>query len=152
MMVWLRHAASLRVVIAGANADLRRRLRESLEVNPGVVVCAEASDGPAALRIALEERPDACLVTDEPGFDSVGVVDALVEHAPHVSVMLSGEDPDDDTLMRAVASGAAGYVTSGTDGAKLAAAVFDAVSGQPAFPERLATLLIARLREEPRVA
>jgi DNA-binding NarL/FixJ family response regulator len=152
MMLPLSHAPSLRVVIAGSNADLLRALRDSLEAGPGVVVCAEASDGPAVLRIVLEERPDACLVTDEPGFDSVGVIDALVEHAPHVSVVLSGEDPDDDTLMRAVAIGASGYVPSGIDGAKLAAALLDAVSGQPAFPERLATLLIARLREEPRAA
>ena len=151
-MLPLSHTPSLRVLIAGSSPDPLRALRESLEAGSGVVVCAQASDGPTALRIALDERPDACLVTDEPGFDSAGVVDALAEHAPHVTVVLSGEDPDDDTLMRAVAIGASGYVPSGIDGAKLAAALLDAVSGQPAFPERLATLLIARLREELRAA
>jgi DNA-binding NarL/FixJ family response regulator len=152
MMLSLSQASSLRVAIAGSNADLLLALRDSLEAGPGVVVCAEASDGPTALRIALEERPDACLVTDEPGFDSAGVVQALVEHAPHVSVVLWGEEPDDETLMHAVAMGASGYVPSRTEGAQLAAALFDAVSGQTAFPPRLATLLIARLREEPHAA
>jgi DNA-binding NarL/FixJ family response regulator len=148
MMLRLSPAGSLRVAIAGSNADLLLALRDGLNADPSVLVCAEASDGPTALRIALEERPDVCLVTDEPGFDSVSVVEALVEHAPHVSVVLSGEEPDDDTLMRAVAIGASGYVPSGIDGPELAAALFDAVSGQPAFPDRLATLLIARLRGE----
>jgi DNA-binding NarL/FixJ family response regulator len=148
MMLPLRQVSCLRVVIAGSNADLVVALRDGLEAGPGVVVCAEASDRPAVLRIALDERPDACLVTYEPGFDSVGVVEALVEHAPHVSVVLSGDEPDDDTLMRAVAIGASGYVPSGIEGPQLAAALFDAVSGQPVFPPRLARLLIGRLREE----
>jgi DNA-binding NarL/FixJ family response regulator len=143
----LTHARSLRVAIAGSNADLLLALRDSLDAGPSIVVCAEASDGRTALRVALEERPDVWLVTDEPGFDAVGVVEALVEHTPHASVVLSGEEPDDETLMRAVAIGASGYVPSGLDGARLAAALFDGVSGQTAFPERLAALLIARLRD-----
>ena len=147
MILRLSPVGSLRVAIAGSNADLLLALRDSLEADPSVLVCAEASDGPTALRIVLEENPDVCLVTDEPGFDSVGVVEALVERAPDVSVVLSGEEPDDDTLMRAVAIGASGYVPSGIAGPELAAALFDAVSGQPAFPPRLARLLIARLRE-----
>jgi DNA-binding NarL/FixJ family response regulator len=148
MLRLLRHARPLRVALAGSNADLLHALRNSLEAGPGVVLCAEASDGPTALWIAREARPDVCLVTDEPWFDSVGVVETLVEHAPHVSVVLSGDEPDDETLLRAVAIGASGYLPSSIDGAELAAALFDAVSGQPAFPDRLAALLIARLRGE----
>lgn len=148
-MLALSATRSLRVLLAGPTGDRLIALRTSVEGRPDILVCAEASDGPAALRIALAERPDACLVSDEPGFDAVGVVDVLVEQAPHVTVVLSGDDPDDETLLSAAAMGAAGYVPASIGGAQLAAALFDAASGQPAFPERLAALLIAWLRGEP---
>ena len=143
---------SLRVLLAGPTGDRLIALRASVETGPDMLVCAEARDGPAALRIALTERPDACLVSVEPGFDAVGVVDTLVEHAPHVSVLLCGEEPDDETLLAAVGMGASGYVVAGMGAAQLADALFDAVSGYPAFPPRLARLLITRLRDQSQAA
>jgi DNA-binding NarL/FixJ family response regulator len=138
----------LRVVLAGPPGDRRLALRESVHAGHAAVVSAEAADGAAALRIALEQRPELCLVLADPKFDWPEVVEALVQQAPHVAVVLSGTPPDDDTLLHAVAVGACGYLPADLDASRLATALLDVVSGRLAFPRQLGTLLIARLREE----
>ncbi len=138
----------MRVVLAGPPGDRRLAVRDSVHAGRAAVVCAEVAAGPAALRIALEQRPELCLVLAEPNFDWPGVVEALAQQAPQVAVVLSGTPPDDDALLQAVAVGARGYVPQDLDAARLATALLDVVSGRLAFPRRLGTLLIARLREE----
>ncbi len=138
----------MRVVLAGPPGDRRLAVRDSIHAGRAAVVCAEAADRWEVLRIAREQRPDLCLVLAEPDFDWPGVVQALTQRAPQVAVLLSGTPPDDETLLQAVAVGAHGYMSRDVDAARLATALLDVVSGRLAFPRRLGTLLIARLREE----
>ena len=51
----------LRVLIADDHPLVRHSFRQDLEV-AGIEVCAEAATGAAAVRAALAERPDLCLL------------------------------------------------------------------------------------------
>ena len=137
-------------MIAGPSEGRCAALRVLLGGSPGIAVCGEAYDGAAAVRVAQRERPDLCLVSDEPGFDSAALMAVLAGRLPHVRTVLSGVEPDDDRLLAAVAAGASGYVEADAEPGAFASALFDVASGHPAFPRRLARLLIARLRAEAR--
>lgn len=143
-------SARLQVLVAGADRERRSSLRERVRACDGVGVCWEARDGPAALRIARAERPDLCLVAVEAGFDSDDVVHALRRHTPEMRIVLAGPEPDDEALLNAVAAGAFGWIAPDLDAERLAAVLLEAASGLPVFPQRLALLLIRRMRDESR--
>ena len=136
------------MLIAGPPGDGVAALRDRLDVLPGITVCGEAPDGPAALRVAIEHRPDVCLVSDDGRLGSVAVVEMFVQRAPHVSVVLWGPEPDDDALLDAVTAGASGYLPSALATKDVGAALLDVAAGRPAFPRKLTRLLIQSLRED----
>ena len=50
------------VLVADDHAVVRAGIRHILESMPGVAVVAEATDGPSALRLAREQRPDVIIL------------------------------------------------------------------------------------------
>ena len=52
----------IRVLIADDHAGMRRMLRQLLEESGDIMVCAEASDGEQAVRLAGETSPDVAVL------------------------------------------------------------------------------------------
>ena len=79
----------MRVLIADDEALTRMGLRTMLR-DMGHSVVAAAADGPAALRLACETRPDLALLDIKmPGLDGLAVAQAIAERCPLPVVMLS---------------------------------------------------------------
>ncbi len=64
----------IRVLLADDHAVVRQGIRQFLENGRGIVVIAEASDGPEAIRLVREHRPDvAVLDIQMPGQSGIEV-------------------------------------------------------------------------------
>jgi DNA-binding NarL/FixJ family response regulator len=138
----------LRVLVVARAEGARFALRARLEAG-GVVVCAETTDGALAVAAVRRERPDLCLVDDSPPLCAAPIVAAIAACAPEVRSVVLGNDPSDEELLAAVAAGACGYLAHRPSSPRLLAALTDVAAGRPAFPRRLAGLLIASVASAP---
>lgn len=101
----------IRVLVVDDQAAIRRGLRMRLGLEDDLVVVGEAADGPAALALAPELRPDVVLLDVEmPGMDGVDTAHALRAAAPACAVVLLTLHGDTITRSRAEAAGVAVFV------------------------------------------
>jgi DNA-binding NarL/FixJ family response regulator len=118
----------MRVAIADDTPDIRLLVRMTLELDPEIVVVAEAEDGCGAIRIVAEHAPDV-LVLDlsMPVMNGLEALPHVIEASPSTAVVvLSGFSLA--TAQQALAAGARGYVRKGVPGAELRRRVREAVA------------------------
>jgi two-component system, NarL family, nitrate/nitrite response regulator NarL len=101
----------------------------------GFEVCAEAGNADAAVRAAMRERPDLCLLdVHMPGSGIVAAVEIRARLAGTVVVMLTVSHESAD-LVASRRIGARGYLLKDMDPALLLDALRSALRGETAFPE-----------------
>jgi DNA-binding NarL/FixJ family response regulator len=104
--------STLRLLIAD-HAPTRIGIRMALDRE--IEVCAEAGECKEAIRAAMREQPDICLVgRDLPG-DGLAAVRGICRAAPRAAVVVIAEVRNVDDLLDAVRAGAIGYVPDGVD-------------------------------------
>ena len=140
---------SPQVVLAAQDPLVRRALRATLE-GGGFDVIAETADGPEAIKLVSERRPDLALVDlNLHGADGLDVAERITRDTPHVRVVvLSGTD-DDTVAMKALRAGAHGYLMKDIELESLPRALSGVLSGEAAISRRLAMRLITELRRAP---
>jgi len=135
-----------RVLIADDHVPTRLGVRLALE-SDGFVVCAEESNGVAALSAALREEPDICLLdVHMPGGDGIEAATAIRAQLPDTRVVMLSGSSDDDDLFAALEAGASGYLLKGIDPAQLGPALRDVLRGDAALPPTLAARVIGEFR------
>jgi DNA-binding NarL/FixJ family response regulator len=105
-------SAPLRLLIAD-HAPTRLGIRMALDGE--VVVCAEASNTEQAIRAAMREQPDVCLVGQEVSGDAVAAVRGICRAAPSAAVVVLARESDADDLLESVRAGAIGYFPGALD-------------------------------------
>jgi CheY-like chemotaxis protein len=104
----------INVLIVDDHPVVRRGLRVLLEVQDGIEVAGEAGDGPAALALAAELKPDVILLDLKlPGLDGLAVLAELHNTAAKVLILTSVTDPV--AAGRAMREGAAGVLYKDVD-------------------------------------
>jgi NarL family two-component system response regulator LiaR len=146
-------SAPIRVLIVDDHAVVREGLRTFLELQDGIDVVGEASDGKEALDRVAKLRPDV-VVMDlvMPKLDGVGAMRELqrLGHAPRVLVLTSFLD--DERLMPAIEAGAAGYLLKNVAPAELARAVRAAHAGEAMLDPTVAARLVERIAGRERAS
>ena len=100
----------MRVLLADDHTVLREALRRNLE-ELGVDVVGEASDGPSAVSLALELRPDVVLMdVTMPGGDGISATRSIMRADGRQSVVILSMHSDHATIREAIAAGAVGYI------------------------------------------
>jgi two-component system nitrate/nitrite response regulator NarL len=128
----------------------RRRLRDALQANGGIVVVAGAASGVEALELANYYHPDAIL-TDLPlpHLDGISLTRQVAETDPDVSVLIYAADDALDTQFAAFRAGARGFVSRSRPSSAAVAAIETVLAGGSVVPDELAAALVARLHDEP---
>jgi len=104
----------IRVLIVDDHPVVRQGLRVLLEVQDGIEVTGEAGDGPTALNLAAEQKPDVILLDLKlPGLDGLAVLAELRDTTAKVLVLTSVTDPV--AAGRAMREGAAGVLYKDVD-------------------------------------
>jgi DNA-binding NarL/FixJ family response regulator len=139
----------VRVLIADDHAPTRAGVRMALEKG-GCEVCAEAASAGDAVRAALAERPDVCLVDLGMPGNGFRALSGIASNLPDTPVLVLTVSRSEDDLFDALRAGAAGYLLKDMDPADLVAAVRGALKGEAALPGFLAARLIDEFRHRGR--
>jgi DNA-binding NarL/FixJ family response regulator len=143
---------TVRVLVVDDNDLLRAGLVTVLTSDPDLEVVGEAVDGPAALTLCAELRPDVVLMDVEmPGGNGLAATEALRDLAPDVRVLILTMFDLDDYVADALRAGAAGFLLKTTPPRQLVAAVKECAEGRttlgPSVVARLVDSYVNRPRE-----
>jgi len=121
----------MRLLIADDHGIVRGGLRLLLDRQPDMEVVAEACDGVEAVRLALRERPDVCVLdVSMPRMTGLQATVEIKSHAPDIAVLLLSMYDDERYLFEALQAGAAGYVLKQEADTALVQAVRAVVRGE----------------------
>jgi two-component system NarL family response regulator len=131
------------VVVVDDFPLVREGLTASLQVDPAIEVVGEAADGEEGLALARELRPDVVLTDMRmPGLGGPVLLARLREEMPETRVLVVTASEKADTLLEAVAAGAAGYLTKRASGRELRHAVITVHGGGSVITPSLARHLL----------
>jgi DNA-binding NarL/FixJ family response regulator len=130
------------VLMADDHPVVRQGLRAVLDAAQDIDLVAEADNGPDAVRLCVERRPDVVLMDLQlPGLHGIEATRQIRRVAPETAVLVLTMFDDDDTVFAAVSAGAIGYLLKGSDGTDIVAAIRSAAAGQAVFGAALAKRL-----------
>ncbi len=136
----------IKVLLADDHKIVREGLRRIIEESGDMEVVAEASDGSEAIGQVMEIRPDVAVIDiSMPGMDGLEVVSRLKDYAPEVPVLILTMHDEAQYVVRAVETGAMGYVTKQSAPEQLVDAVKKVCSGGRYLTEAASEALALRL-------
>lgn len=135
--------SAVRILVAD-HAPTRIGIRMAL--GPGVQICAEAGDAQAAIRGAMREQPDVCLIGRDLHGDGLAAARGICRAAPRAAVVVIAEVADVDDLLDAVRAGAIGYVPDGLDCERLPRIIRAAAAREAIVPRSMVLELLMEVR------
>jgi NarL family two-component system response regulator LiaR len=147
-------AEPIRILLVDDHAVVREGLRAFLALQESFQIVGEAADGEEAIERAAELEPDVILMDlVMPKLDGVSAMRELRRRggrAAKARVIVLTSFLDDDRLLPALESGAAGYLLKNAEPAQLARAVHAAHAGEAIIdPTAAARLVNALSRDRP---
>lgn len=101
---------SERVLLVDDHQLLRDALRRNLEAS-GFEIVAEAGDGPSAVALALQHRPDLILMdVSMPGGDGISATRSIMRADARCRILVLSMHTDGRTIREAINAGAVGYI------------------------------------------
>ncbi|HXF22938.1 MAG TPA: response regulator transcription factor [Gemmatimonadaceae bacterium] len=136
------------VLVADDHAVVRAGIRHILESMPGVAVVAEATDGPSALRLAREQRPDVIILdVSMPGGSGLGVLAELRRDLENTRILMLSMHDDAEYIAESVRAGTHGYLLKDSAATDLRAAVRAVMAGETFFSPELARPRVAAIEQ-----
>jgi DNA-binding NarL/FixJ family response regulator len=127
----LLNVKQIRVLLADDHALVRAGIRALLQNLAGIEVVGEADDGREALRLIGELRPDVVLMDIAmPGLNGLEAVARVAKEFPDVRVIMLSMHANEEYVLQALRSGAAGYLLKGARTAELELAVTSVAHGE----------------------
>jgi len=114
----------IRVVLADDHKLFRAGIRALLQTLTDVEIVAEAADGREALRLITAEHPDVVLMDIMmPNLNGLDAAARVGRAFPRTRVVILSMNADEDSVLKALRVGAAGYVVKSADPAELELAI-----------------------------
>lgn len=142
-------SAVLRVLLALGDAPVRAGIRLELEA-AGIEICAEADSSGDAVKAAVRDNPDVCLIDEDLWGGAILAVDAIYRRLaePKIVILTVSEEPR--VLLQAIRAGASGFVRKDLDPTRLPATIRGVAGGEAALSRRLTFRLLESLRTRER--
>ena len=140
----------IRVLVADDHTILREGIVALLEGSGDCQVVAQASDGIAAVELALRTRPDVVVVDiSMPGLSGIEVVRRLSKELEATRVLVLTMHAEEEYVVHVVRAGAAGFLLKDSPGSEMLAAVRSLAAGRGYFGVH-ASRVLAQQMQQPR--
>jgi len=140
----------IRVLVVDDHPLLREGIACLLDAQGGARVIAEAGDGEEALAAFAKHRPDVALVDLQmPGMNGFETIAGLRAACPDARIVVLTTYGGDGQAMRALQSGACGYVLKTAGGAEILAAIRAAHQGRRYLSAQVAQELAQHATDDP---
>lgn len=138
----------IRIIIADDHELIREGVKKIIRSSNDMRVAGEAADTGGMLELASRLRPDiAILDIGLPGQDGLEGLEEARRRFPDMPVLILSMHPEERFAIRALKSGAAGYITKSMAAEELIKAIRKVMSGGSYISPRLAELLALDVRE-----
>jgi DNA-binding NarL/FixJ family response regulator len=138
----------IRILIADDHPVVRNGLRGAVAGEPDIEVCAEASNGREAVRLAVSERADVVLMDLRmPEMDGVQAIASLRVTAPAIRVLVLTTFDGETDVLAAIEAGATGYLLKDVETEGLLRAIRASHRGEPVLSPTAASQLMGRVRK-----
>ena len=138
----------IKVLIADDIMILRQGLRAVLEQDESISVVALAENGKEAFEKCKVFRPDVVMMDMRmPDYDGAYGITAIKEQCPDVKVLVLTTFDDEETINKALSSGADGYILKEMEDAKVIASVKSVFSGMSVFGDGVYRVMRKRMEE-----
>ena len=133
----------VRVLLADDHALVRAGIRALLQGLEGVTVVAETGNGAEVLELARMHRPDVVLLDiSMPGLSGLDVSAQLEQELPEVRVVLLSMHANEEYVLQALRSGAAGYMLKDSATAELELALKAVMQGETYLSPRISKQVV----------
>ncbi len=137
----------IRVQLVDDHPVVRAGLAGMLHAETDIEVVGEAGSADEAIVVARSVLPDVVLMDLRmPGGDGVAATAGVLAAAPSARVVVLTTYETDADILRAVESGAAGYLLKDASRAELLSAIRAAARGETVLAPSVATRLVDRMR------
>jgi DNA-binding NarL/FixJ family response regulator len=138
-------AEPIRVLIADDHPVVRQGLAVLLEVQDDITLIGQASDGPEAVRLTLDQQPDVLLLDLKlPVLDGIGVLSRLRGHDVSTRVVILTSAAGPGSPAQALQAGAAGFLYKDVDPDALVRAIRSVHDGHTVLAAQAAGLVASR--------
>lgn len=136
----------IRILLVEDQTLMRQGLRTILNLEPGMQVIGEASDGENGMRMALELRPDIILMDVQmPHMNGVDATAAICAAWPDARVIILTTFDRDDYVFQGIRAGAMGYLLKDTPAENLVATINRVYAGEPFIQPEIASRALREL-------
>lgn len=123
-------ADKLRVLLVDDHALVRRGFRRMLEDDKDIVVVGEASDGNAAVKLAMELKPRVVVMDCAmPGISGIEAMRKILGKLPETAILMLSMHSEETLVRQALDAGARGYVLKNAMDLDLVSAVKSVAAG-----------------------
>jgi DNA-binding NarL/FixJ family response regulator len=134
---------TIRILLADDHRVLRAGLKLLLERQAGFEVIAEAADGRQAVALVKSHSPDIVLLDIAmPGFNGIEAARQINSHHPEIGIIILSMHADESYLLRALKSGAKGYLLKDAGEEDVIQAVRAVSDGKAFFSPAISKLLV----------
>ncbi len=134
---------SIRILLADDHTVVRRGLRLLLESQPEFKVVAEAADGREAVQQAEATQPDvAVLDITMPNLSGIEAAHRINSLLPQTAIVILSMHSDEGYVLRALKSGAKGYLLKDSAEGDLIQAIKSVNDGKTFFSPEVSRMLV----------
>jgi len=118
---------------------------ETLEA-AGFIVCAQAATGDTATQLAIEHKPDVCLLDIRMPGDGIAAARRIAAALPDTRILMLTVSAESDDVLDALQAGADGYILKGAAPHEISRAVRAVFAGEVVIAPTVTPALVQEVR------
>jgi len=139
----------IKLLVADDHAIVRKGIEQIIAETSDIIVSAEARNGQEVMEKVSKNVYDLVLLDIAmPGRDGLEVLKELKKHKPKLAVLMLSMYPEEQYAIRALRSGASGYLTKESAPDELIAAIRKVSSGGKYISSSLAEKIVHKLGDQ----